>query len=41
MLAREKEVIDYIGIITEGRAVSRTRSYEIGDIIGSMNLLGY
>lgn len=41
MLARDKEVIDYIGVVAEGRAVSRTRSYEIGDIIGATALLGY
>jgi hypothetical protein len=41
MLAREKEIVDYIGVIAEGRAVSRTRSYEIGDTIGATSLLGY
>lgn len=40
-LAKEKEIIDYLGIIAEGRAVAKSKNYQIGDIIGHNQLLGY
>lgn len=41
VLAKEKELIDYVGVIAEGRAVAKTKAYQIGDLIGHVQLLGY
>ena len=34
ILAKETESIDYLGVIAEGRAVSKNKIYQIGDTIG-------
>jgi hypothetical protein len=39
-LAKEMEPIDYVGVIAEGRAVSKTKNYQIGDTIGHLQVLG-
>lgn len=41
ILAKEAEYIDYLGVIAEGRAVSKGHIYHIGDTIGHQLLLGY
>jgi signal-transduction protein with cAMP-binding, CBS, and nucleotidyltransferase domain len=41
ILAKEAEIIDYVGVIAEGRAVSKKKVYQIGDAIGHPQLLGY
>ncbi len=41
VLAREIEPIDYVGVIAEGRAISKSRHYQIGDLIGHSQVLGF
>jgi signal-transduction protein with cAMP-binding, CBS, and nucleotidyltransferase domain len=41
VLARETEPIDYVGVIAEGRAISKSRHYQIGDLIGHSQVLGF
>ncbi len=40
ILAKEKELIDYVGVIIEGRAISSNKNYESNTIIGAESLLG-
>jgi signal-transduction protein with cAMP-binding, CBS, and nucleotidyltransferase domain len=40
-LAKEGEVVDYVGVIAEGRAVGKGTAFEVGDVIGHTAVLGY
>lgn len=40
-IAKEGELVDYVGSIAEGRAVGKGKTYEVADLIGHGALLGY
>ena len=40
ILAKEKQTIDYLGVIAQGRAVAKSKHFQIGDLIGQNQLFG-
>ena len=41
ILAKEGEIVDFIGVVAEGRAVGRGKIYQVGDVVGYEAVLGY